>query len=372
MQRVSSDALRERPSWFSSPGTRARPTRHVEGAEAAARVAGIPGALPVEVIPGPPARVVWLDFGDRPLVEQKFRFSVDARLDQAPGAACFSTPLDPAVLAATGEPLPIAGFVFLLPRSGTTLLAKALARCPENAVLNEATALQEGVIEALCDGWRSPIEPGAGAACLRALIGALARRRAPGERRAFFKFMTFHSLYLDVLRAAFPQVPFLFVYREPVEVLVSAAQRPGALLMRVKGGPAAAAWTGLDARTTAEMDDDAYRARLFRRYLEAVATHGSPISVLDYRDISPDRLPSILARAFGYQPDPDALAAMRDQFRFYSKADGAAVPFAPDGGAKRQQATPRLLELARDLDPLAAALDRSPANVGRVPVGSAT
>lgn len=362
----TSGAAPEPPQWFRTPGTNARPSTHLTGAEAAAAIAGRPGLLPVEVVPGPPARVVWLDFGDRRLTEKKFRFSVDARLEQAPEATCFSTPLDPDLLAATGEPLPIAGVIFLLPRSGTTLLAKALGRSPENAVLNEATALQEGVMQALSDGWRSPIEPAEGAACLRALVGALARRRAPGERRAFFKLMTFHSLYLDVLRAALPRVPFLFMYREPIEVLVSAAQRPGALLMRVKGGPAAAAWTGLDAQATAAMDDDTYRATLFRRYLEAVAGHQPPIGVLRYRDLTPERLPSILARAFDYHPDGATLAAMRDQFRFYSKADGAAVPFEPDARAKRRAAPDRLVELAtRELGPLAAALDASPGNLGR-------
>ncbi|HXM00254.1 MAG TPA: hypothetical protein VN932_10015, partial [Rhizomicrobium sp.] len=60
------------------------------------------------------------------------------------------------------------------------------------------------------------LAPGDHAAILRALLAAFAG--------AFVKLEAWHAMLLPLLRAAAPSVPWVFLYRDPVEVLVSHAR----------------------------------------------------------------------------------------------------------------------------------------------------
>ncbi|MCA9628765.1 MAG: hypothetical protein KC766_13900 [Myxococcales bacterium] len=213
---------------------------------------------------------------------------------------------------------------------------------------------------ALTSGWTQPVEPTVGLPLFKGLVGALTRQRASTRQRAFVKFVTFHTLYLDLLRAAFPHVPFLFVYRDPVEIMVSIERQNGPLLARVKGGPASAAWTGLDRRVVTEMSDMAYHAAVFRRCLTALLAHDGPISLVRYRDISPASIGRILERAFDYRPSTTDLHEMQAQFGFCSKAPDSGERFTADSALKRRAATSELRRtVERELEPLVRSLDGS-------------
>lgn len=358
-------------SYFVSPDTGARPTHHVEAAAARGALAGLPGALPVEVHPGPPARVTWLDLGGRPLTDSKFRFNVQHRLAEAPSAACFSTPLAPDWGL---DSAPIHGFIFMMHRCGSSLLAKVLAADPQSVVIAEPTALQEGLWEVLTSGWTR--EPGPEAvSVLRGLIQALVRRRVGSERGAWLKFDTFHGLYMHLLRAAFPEVPCLFLYREPLEVLASAMRLPSAQLARVKGSPASAAWAGLPAEEIAGMPDEHYLEAVYARVLQVALAPPGPLTLLRYRELRAEHLEAILHGAFGWSPSAEALPGMLEQFRYDAKTDRASRAFTDDSAAKRAEARPLMLEVARRLQPLIERLDASPsrlrpgADSGASPIG---
>ncbi|MCB9764350.1 MAG: hypothetical protein H6739_31545 [Alphaproteobacteria bacterium] len=343
-------------SYFASPDTGARPRGHLVGEAAQRALQAHPGALPVEVIPGPAPRVVWLDLGARPLTDSKFRFDVQHRLAEAPDAACFSTPLDPPW---TLDSVPIHGFIFMLHRCGSSLLAKVLAADPHSIVITEATPLQEGLWDVLTDGWTRAPGPDA-VPVLRGLLLALARRRAGDERGAYFKFDTFHAHYMGLLRAAFPEVPCLFLYRDPVEVLVSATRRPSAQLQRVKGLPPSAAWTGLPAHEVTALPDVAYLERVYTRTLHTVLDHPHPLALLRYRDLRPAHLEAVMRTAFGRAPSPDALPRMLEQFSYDAKTDRAARAFVDDRAEKQSAADDALKRAAARLGVLIAQLDRSP------------
>src|SRR3546814_13178776 len=95
---------------------------------------------------------------------------------------------------------------------------------------------------------------------------------------------------MDFAMQAFPNVPALFLYREPVEVIASVLRETSAVLW-AKGRRQAGFLTGLDWRTTADMDTVEYLALCFARYLRlAGETSGRPAHV-NYPAINPANFP---------------------------------------------------------------------------------
>src|SRR5205823_6164768 len=84
-------------------------------------------------------------------------------------------------------------------------------------------------------------------ATLREAVLALGGR--PGGPY-FVKFSSWNVLYFPLVRAAFPGVPWVFVYRHPVDVMVANLAKPGSWMRAqaaaLSAPSAAAAVTGLD------------------------------------------------------------------------------------------------------------------------------
>jgi len=59
---------------------------------------------------------------------------------------------------------------------------------------------------------------------------SLGQRRF-GETHYFIKLDAWHVRSLALIREAFPQTPWIFVCRDPVEVFVSQLSRPGRLAL---------------------------------------------------------------------------------------------------------------------------------------------
>ena len=58
------------------------------------------------------------------------------------------------------------------------------------------------------------------------MVSALAQPRR-GEQALFVKLDSWHTLALPLFRRAFPSVPWVFLYRDPVEVPVSQLEAAG-------------------------------------------------------------------------------------------------------------------------------------------------
>lgn len=254
-----------------------------------------------------------------------------------------TTPLQ-ALTSRTG--LPVKGFIFHMSRCGSTLVSQALAALDRNVVLSEAPAV-DSILRAHL---RDPgITASKRAQWLRSILSALGRKRHHTEDGVFVKFDCWNIPELPVVREAFPGVPWIFLYRDPVEVLVSQMRQraqwtvPGALPPAV---------LGVDPTN---MPHDEYCARLLGRICEIALDHFQNSTgglLVNYRELCFSKM---LAH-FHLALRGDELDRMRQAIARNSKSPSQT--FEPDRQAKQDAATDRIRELAeRWIEPFYAQLE---------------
>jgi len=222
------------------------------------------------------------------------------------------------------------GLVFHMSRCGSTLVSEMLASVAHHHVVSEPEPL-DAVVQ-----WASgaSVSSSAGVAAVRAVVAALGRHRSGAVRRFFVKLDSWHTLALPLFRAAFPDVPWLFLYREPLEVVASHARQPGA---HTVAGAMPADILGIAG--AAELSAEQYCAAALGSVCGAVLDHwqlGGGLLA------SYDSLATMMAREiprhFGFIPDPEERAAMRSATARHSK--DRMVAFVPDSQSKRHAASP--------------------------------
>jgi hypothetical protein len=334
--------------------------------EALARIAAVPGLVPVAIDHTQGGRVLWADLADHPFREWQFLFTVKHLAESGAIGEHFSTSIDilKDPLVVNGGLTP-SGFIFHISRCGSTLAAKALARAPQHVVITQGGPLQRGFWAYLTDDWRKPLEATPEAlAMFRNLVEAMTRPRRPDQSTAFVKFISWNVLYADFVAAAYPDVPALFLYREPVEVIASVMNETTAVL-HAKGTREAAFLTGKSIEESAALSDVVYLAECYARYFEtAAASHISSLSWLNYVDLKPERFADIVARGLKFTPAPDVVDDMLEQFNFHSKDDSDSAKFKGDSAEKRKAMSDEDKALIRKVcGGYLADLDRAPRNL---------
>jgi ribosomal protein S18 acetylase RimI-like enzyme len=307
--------------------------------------------LPIHIQPRRPCALVdWFDAGQERLVDPFFVQAfqrVEAKGSRSPGRPVRRMgSIDELVAEAADAPgLAPSGFVLHMSRCGSTLLSQMLAADPENLVLSEPPAV-DGVLRTL---FTCGVSEELAVAWLRAVIGVLGRPRH-GERRLFVKFDAWHTTQLSLLRRAFPETPWVFVYRDPLEVLVSHERRtagfvvPGAVPTEAFGLKLATAVTML-----AENYAGAVLSAICRAALGGLDAAGK---LVDYEEL-PAALADVLSH-FGVTVDAERLALMESAGHWDAKSP--TLRFVPDGPGKRAEADERLRAAAADMADVVAAL----------------
>jgi hypothetical protein len=242
-----------------------------------------------------------------------------------------------------------AGFIFHLSRCGSTLVAQMLAAREAARVLSEPQPV-DAVI-------RRSVAPGAsGDGRLLCEMVSVLGRPSPGEREYYIKFAAWHVLALPVIRAAFPDVPRVFIFREPRAILASQERIRGAELIP---GDVDSAYAGLTAEEAVRMETDEYGARMLLAIARAALHDAESERTLfvDYDEL-PDAVEARVLPFFGVDVDD----ADRDRMRRTSLRDTKAdvVSAAPRAGAASSNARIDALA-ARFLDEAYAALKRAAA-----------
>jgi hypothetical protein len=214
---------------------------------------------------------------------------------------------------AAHRPLDPTAFIFHTGRCGSTLVAQLLATDPANRVVSEPAPL-DAVLRAPL---RRAVAPERHLDWIRTVVGALGQP-SPGERRLFVKLDSWSIAGAVELDAAFPGVPWLFVVRDPVEVLVSQLRSPsmtmliGAVPAELFGVSSAEAVTWSPVRYAAHI-----QAALLRRMTELV----DRAHVIDHAELPAAVGPWLVE--LGIEVDDAAAAAMRERSTRHGKSGGA-------------------------------------------------
>jgi hypothetical protein len=335
------DAARERELPLAAADVRAAMYQRTLGidnlVESEVKVTPLPpdGWLPIRASwQGAELYVHWAYFGERPLRDPFFEGDVRACL-YTPFNRLFRhvTPIE--TLAAwlkTRPHLEPGGFIFHMSRCGSTLASQMLAALPSNIVVSEASPI-DTVVQA--NRWRPDLSEDRQALWLYSIIGALGQKRSGNEQRYFVKLDCWHTLALPLFRRAFPAVPWVFLYRDPVEVLVSQLRIPGTQMIPGGVGPNL---YGLERSYGPGTAEDYYAQVLAKVVEPAVAHYASGGGLLvNYRQL-PDALFTAILPHFGVACGAADRAAMMQAARYDAKAPG--FEFASDSGAKQHAATP--------------------------------
>jgi hypothetical protein len=301
-----------------------------------------PGWMPVDavVVDGRPG-LTWMNMSDVELKEPFFQQTVErVRAEEPWRDADLFTEFD--ALLQLDQVLPRvhpSGFIFHSSRCGSTLVANACRALDEAIVLSEANPIDKLVTRFITDAG-DPVKESLYSVLLRAVVNALAHSDAANEPRVFVKFSCCGVSQLERIRRIWPDVPWLFLYRDPVETIVSNMTTVPAWLID-KDYRILAHITGTTPTAVSEMCLEERCARSIGSFYSTAHSLANGNSMLlNYRQIS---LINILD-FFNVSPSAEESEKIASGSRVYSKG---THKFVPDADVKQNRASSRIRELAQ-------------------------
>ena len=236
---------------------------------------------------------------------------------------------DPALDDAAVAP---AGMIYTAGRSGSTLLSALLSVLPGVHALREPAMYRE-LLEQSAAGARTR--------WIRNLTTVY--RQALGVRRLVIKWKPFVAFHHAEMSAAFPGVPAVFVYRDPVEVALSFCDFPPPMneSFRTEWFPddiKPSTPDSLEARRQAD-----FAVRVIAAIYDAIG-NANEIRMLDYRSL-PQAAWTKVAPFFGLDVDESDRRRMAELARFDPKAVPEKREFKDDSRPKQDRAGAELRAL---------------------------
>ena len=232
-----------------------------------------------------------------------------------------------------------AGFIFHMSRCGSTLVSRLLAGLPGSLVLSEPDPMHW-----ILRGGSAPSRAVAGE-WLRWALAALAQPWSGQETRVFVKFDPWSMVDLPLIREAFPDVPWVFLYRAPLEVLVSNLRRRGT---HTVPGVYGAALLGMDQARVRHMPPEEYCGRMLQAICDAAIRHHNlgRVLLVNFGEL-PGAVWDHILGFFGVA----CTEATRDELRRLSRFDAKrpAVSYIDDVAEKNRTATPLARQMAETL-----------------------
>jgi len=287
------------------------------------------------------AWIDWCYLGNQRLSEPFFDHSIEKAL-QHPFNRAFrrQTPVEHLTEFTSSQPGIVPdGFIFHMSRTGSTLVAQMLAALSENIVVSEAS-----LIDALFrpEVQHFGVNEAEQITMLRSIISALGQPRRKQEKRLFIKFDSWHTVHLPLIQRAFPDVPWIFLYRNPIEVLVSLSRVGG---RRLVPGVVDPAEFGLDIAEVFHLPAEEYHARILARICTAALENHQPgISrFVNYQEL-PEIVWTSLADHFQFACGKTDRKLMQERSKFGGK--GSATRFQDDKTAKVRAASDAMHQAA--------------------------
>lgn len=296
------------------------------------RFAGwIPSRLRID---GAECRVDWCYLGSRRFVEPFFRDTIQSAMQEPFNQAFWQdTSIDALIDWARERPgLAPTAFVYHASRCGSTLIARMLMALDSHVVMSEPPPI-DSVLRA--HFWIPGLASAVQAQWLAALLSALGQPRAGGETRFAIKLDAWHAFDWRLVKRAYPGVPSIFLYRDPIEIAVSQLQMPGAYMVPGILGPSQLVMKIGEVMAMPRVE---FIARVIGHVLEAglnMCVEGGARAV-HYSEL-PDAVSSSLAELLGVEPVPETLGRLRECA--IPDAKNPQFTFADDRARKQRAAS---------------------------------
>ena len=307
-----------------------------------------------------PARIAWRDNGPRvewilmgaERLRDPFFTQTTQRQLIKPFHQLFrrETTIDQMIAWTAANPgAPLRGIVFHMSRCGSTLIGQQLAALDRAILASEPEPMDDAlrVVHRYPDLARADE-----IRLVRAMAAALGQPRN-GEDALYLKTDCWHIHRFDLLRQAFPDTPWIFLYRDPVEVMVSQQRMPSAWSVPGIFHPS---MLQLDPADWNPAELDVYCARALQQVCKAglrAVQQSSGGLLVNYTEL-PDAMYGRLFRHFGLQAED--LPSMRSASVKNAKAPSTS--FSSDNAQKQAQASERLRAVvAEHLTPIYAGLE---------------
>lgn len=308
--------------------------------------AELTGWLPVDavVVDGLPG-LWWMDMSDVSLTEPFFQQTVErAKAENNKRGERF-TEFDVLLqLEKALDSTPPTGFIFHSSRCGSTLVANACRAITNSIVISEANAIDKLVARFITDAPEGSVKESIYSVFLRGVVHALGQRRTGSEQRLFVKFACCSFAQIERIKRIWPNVPWIFLYRDPVETIVSNLTTVPPWLVD-EDRRVLASITGASPAEVAEMRLEELCARTIGSLFSiAHRAAGDNTMLVNYNQLSVPVISSVL-RFFKVSPSADEVSTIERESRVYSKEASGTRTFVADSDAKNKLAS----ELIRDM-----------------------
>jgi len=180
---------------------------------------------------------------------------------------------------------------------------------------------------------------------LRGVVHALGQRRSGNEQHLFIKFACTSFAQIERITRIWPHVPWLFLYRDPIETIMSNIKSPPSWLLD-DDWRVLASISGVSPNEVAAMSLEERCARSIGAfYSRAVALANDKSMLLNYNQLSVPVISSVL-EFFNVSPSTQELEAIARASGVYSKEVSRTRPFEDDAGAKQKLASDLVREVA--------------------------
>ncbi|HSC67513.1 MAG TPA: sulfotransferase family protein [Cellvibrio sp.] len=217
------------------------------------------------------------------------------------------------------------GFIFHLSRCGSTLISGCLSELNSTCVFSESPLLTA----LLLDAGLSPEQQGV---LLRSFIN-LQAAAFPDRPQLVIKWNAWDIFRWELIRSVYPQVPAIFLVRDPVEILASHQRIAG---WHMAGDTRLASIHPALASTNAAQSLLSRRSQVLAALLAEMNKYKKNLAVLsvDYSSLDAACIRAI-CQYFGIFPTQEWFVGMMRRLAFHSKMPG--VVFADDSSAKQTQ-----------------------------------
>lgn len=246
-------------------------------------------------------------------------------------------------LEKTLDAVPPTGFIFHASRCGSTLVANACRALDHSIVVSEPAAVDKLVARFSTDA-DNPAKEALYSVILRGVVTALSQKKQEDDSRLFLKFSCCSVAQVRRIRRIWPKVPFLFIYRDPAEIIVSNLNNVPAWLedndSRVLADVIDVSPAEIDGMSREELCARAIGA--FFGYASSLANENGML--LNYSEISISTIQRVI-EFFGIAPTEAEIGQIDEVTKVYSKDSAGKRRYSSDTTDKQQLTS----ELVRSL-----------------------